>query len=100
VSGWKALGLAFFAGFVIRLVPEVLSYPHPIGFDTVYYAWRIRSGVVWYNWSEFFSSWLLYGILVPVYSFVRGDPFVVLKAAAPLLFGLNACGVYYFAKRA
>jgi hypothetical protein len=100
VSGWKALGLAFFAGFVIRLVPEVLSYPHPIGFDTVYYAWRIRSGVVWYNWSEFFSSWLLYGILVPVYSFVRGDPFMVLKVAAPLLFGLNACGVYYFAKRA
>jgi hypothetical protein len=100
VSGWKALGLAFFVGFVIRLVPELLSYPHPIGFDTVYYAWRIESGVVWYNWSEFFSTWLLYGILVPVYSFVRGDPFMVLKAAAPLLFGFNACGVYYFAKRA
>ena len=100
MSGWKALSLAFFVGFVIRLVPEVLSYPHPIGFDTVYYAWRIRSGVVWYNWSGVFSSWLLYGILVPVYSFVRGDPFMVLKAAAPLLFGLNACGVYYFAKRA
>jgi hypothetical protein len=100
VSGWKAIGLAFFVGFVIRLVPEVLSYPHAIGFDTVYYAWRIKSGVVWYNWSQFFSSWLLYGILVPVYGFVRGDPFMVLKAAAPLLFGLNACGVYYFAKRA
>ena len=99
MSGWAALGLAFFAGFVIRLVPEVLSYPHPIGFDTVYYAWRIESGVVWYNWSGVFSSWLLYGILVPVYSLVRGDPFMVLKAAAPLLFGFNACGVYYFAKR-
>lgn len=100
MSGWKAIGLAFFVGFVIRLVPEVLSYPHAIGFDTVYYAWRIESGVVWYNWSEVFSTWLLYGILVPVYSFVRGDPFMVLKAAAPLLFGFNACGVYYFAKRA
>jgi hypothetical protein len=100
LSGWKALGLAFFVGFVFRVVPEVLSYPHAIGFDTVYYAWRINSGVVWYNWSEVFSSWLLYGIFVPVYSFVRGNPFMVLKAAAPLLFGFNACGIYYFAKKA
>lgn len=100
VSGWKALGIAFFFGFAIRLVPEILSYPHPIGFDTIYYAWRIRSGIVWYDWSQFFSSWLLYGILVPVYILVQGNPFMVLKAAAPLLFGLDACGMYYFAKRA
>ena len=100
VSGWKALGLAFFVGFVIRLVPELLSYHHPIGFDTVYYAWRIKSGVVWYDWSEVFTTWLLNGILVPVYNLVRGDPFMVLKAAAPLLFGFNTCGIYYFAKRA
>jgi hypothetical protein len=100
VSGAKGLGLAFLVGFVIRLIPELLSYPYPIGFDTVYYAWRISSGVVWYNWSEVFSTWLLYGILVPVYNLVHGDPFMVLKAAAPLLFGFNACGIYYFAKRA
>ena len=100
VSGWKALGFAFSVGLVIRLVPELLSYPHPIGFDTVYYAWRIKSGVVWYNWSEFFSSWLFYGILVPVYNYVQGNPFLVLKVSAPLLFGLNACGIYYFARKA
>jgi hypothetical protein len=100
VSGAKALGLAFFVGFVIRLVPELLSYPYPIGFDTVYYAWRISGGVVWYNWSEVFSTWLLYGILVPVYDIVRGDPFMVLKVAAPLLFGFDVSSVYYFAKRA
>lgn len=100
VSGWKALVIAFLVGFAVRLVPELLSYPHAIGFDTVYYAWRIRSGVVWYNWSEVFSSWLLYGFLVPVQNLVRGDPFTVLKVAAPLLFGLNTSGIYYFARKA
>jgi hypothetical protein len=99
-SGWKALGIAFLVGFFVRLVPELLSYPHAIGFDTVYYAWRIGTGVVWYNWSQVFSSWLLYGLLVPVQNFVRGDPFMILKLAAPLLFGLNTCGIYYFARRA
>jgi hypothetical protein len=101
VSGWKALGLAFFVGFVIRLVPELLSYPYAIGFDTVYYAWVLKSSVVWYNWSQFFSTtWLFYGIFVPVYSLVHVDPFMLLKAAAPLLFGFNALGVYFFAKKA
>lgn len=100
ISGWKALVIAFLVGFAVRLVPELLSYPHAIGFDTVYYAWRIRTGVVWYNWSQVFSSWLLYGFLVPVQNFVQGDPFMTLKVTAPLLFGLNTCGIYYFAKRA
>jgi hypothetical protein len=86
---------------MIRLVPELLSYPNAIGFDTVYYAWMIKSGVVWYNWSQIFSTtWLLFGILVPVYSLARVDPFMLLKAAAPLIFGFNALGVYFFAKRA
>ncbi len=97
----KGLILAFLVGFAIRLIPEVLSFPYPIGFDTVYYAWRIKSGVVWYDWSQVFTTtWLLYGLLIPVYNFVRGDPFLVLKVAAPLLFGLDACGVYYFAVKA
>ncbi|RLI40190.1 hypothetical protein DRO69_13230, partial [Candidatus Bathyarchaeota archaeon] len=92
--------LTFAIGFIIRLIPEVLSYPYPIGFDTIYYAWRIESGVVWYHWSQAFSTWLLYGILVPLYNIMRGNPFLLLKLMAPLLFGFNACGVYYFAKRA
>jgi hypothetical protein len=100
-SGWKAVGLAFFVGFVIRLVPELLSYPNAIGFDTVNYAWIINTGVVWYNWSQVFTTtWLLYGILVPIYDLVHIDSFMLLKAAAPLLFGLNALGVYFFAKKA
>jgi hypothetical protein len=100
ISFRKSFFLAFVSGFIVRLIPEVLSYPYPIGFDTIYYAWRIESGVVWHHWSQAFSTWLLYGILVPVYNVVSVDPFLLLKLMAPLLFGFNACGIYYFATRA
>ena len=52
--------IAFVVGVVVRAIPELLSYPYPIGFDTIYYAWRVREGVVWVHWSGVFSSWLLY----------------------------------------
>lgn len=95
----RAFVIAFFLGFAFRLIPEIVSYPHPIGFDTIYYAWRIRQGVVWFHWSEGFSSWLLYGLLIPIYDFLQVDSFLLLKLAAPLLFGLNTCGIYFFARK-
>jgi hypothetical protein len=87
-------------GFLVRLVPEVLAFPNPVGFDTVYYALFIKNGVVWGSWASVFtSSWLLYAFIVPAYSVVGGDPFAVLKVAAPVLFGLNVAGVYWFARK-
>jgi len=92
---------AFVLGFVVRLIPEILSYPYPIGFDTIYYAWRVKSGVVWYHWTSVFSSWwLLFAFLIPLQKVSQTDPFLLLKLTAPVLFGLNACGVYYFAVKA
>lgn len=91
--------IAFVFGVAVRALPELLSYPYPIGFDTIYYAWRIEEGVVWAHWSGVFSSWLLYGILVPLYNLLATEPFLFLKAVMPLLFGLNTCGVYYLATR-
>ena len=95
----RALALCFVLGFVVRLIPEVLSYPYPIGFDTVYYAARIKSGVVWDHWSSIFSSWLLYALLISTYRIVHIDPFLLLKLTAPVLYALNVCGIYYFAER-
>lgn len=100
ISFRKGFILSFALGFIVRLIPEVLSYPYPIGFDTVYYAARIKSGVVWYDWASVFSTWLLYAILIPFYRIVQVDPFLLLKLAAPTLYALNVCGVYYFAKKA
>src|SRR4030042_1975296 len=96
----RALVCCLSLGFFIRLIPELLAFPFPIGFDTIHYAVVMESGVIWSHWSAFFtSSWLLYAFIVPLYSLLQGDPFLLLKVVASLLFGLNVAGVYWFARR-
>jgi hypothetical protein len=96
----KALLACLFIGFLIRIVPELLAFPLPIGFDTIYYAFAMKNGVILAHWSSFFtSSWLLYALIVPLYSLLQADPFLLLKIIAPLLFGLNVAGVYLFSRK-
>ena len=99
-SDRRAFIFSFVLGFVIRLIPELLSYPNPIGFDTVYYAARVKSGVFWSGWTSIFSMWLFEGVLIAVDKVVQMDPFLLLKLAVPLLYGLNVCGIYHFSRKA
>ncbi|MEM2103426.1 MAG: hypothetical protein QW717_00870 [Candidatus Bathyarchaeia archaeon] len=90
----------FCLGFLVRLIPEVLAYPCPVGFDTVDYAFTVKSGVVWPHWSCFFTySWLFPAFSTLLYNVFGGDAFMLLKVLAPLLFGLNAAGVFWFADK-
>ena len=99
-SDRKCIALLFFAGFAVRLVPELLALSHPIGFDTIYYAAVMKDGVVWPHWSTFFTrSWLFPAISVSLYKVFGGDPFILLKVLAPLLYGLNVAGVFWFARK-
>jgi len=100
LSDRRAFLFSLALGFVIRLIPEVLSFPNPIGFDTVYYAARIKSGVVWSGWTGIFSMWLFDGILISVDKIVQMNPFLLLKLSAPLLYALNVCGIYHFSRKA
>jgi hypothetical protein len=60
----------------------------------------MKSGIIMSHWSSFFtSSWLLYALIVPLYSVFQGDPFILLKIVAPFLFGLNVAGVYWFSRK-
>ena len=95
-----ALLMCFSAGLIVRLIPELLAFPHPIGFDTIHYAAVMKSGVIWSHWSTFFTStWLIYAVTVPLYSVLNVDPFLLLKILAPILYGLNVAGVYWFARK-
>ena len=38
-------------------------------------------------------------LIVPLYGVTKIDPFLLLKVVAPLLFGLNVAGVYWFARK-
>jgi hypothetical protein len=96
----KALFACLSIGFLIRVIPELLAFPLPIGFDTIYYAFAMKNGVILANWSNFFTTtWLLNAIIVPLYNLLQTDPFLLLKIVAPLLFGLNVAGVYWFSRK-
>lgn len=96
----KALIACLSIGFFVRLVPELLAFPLPVGFDTIHYAVAMKSGVIWANWSTLFtSSWLLYALIVPLYALIPTDPFLLLKIVAPLLYGLNVAGIYWFSRK-
>ncbi len=100
LGDYKLLGLCLSLGFLIRLVPEVLAYWTPIGFDTIYYGYVMKAGIILPHLSSFFTStWLLSALIVPAYSLIQGDPFLILKITGPLLFGLNVAGVYWFSRK-
>lgn len=100
LSDFRLLGLCLSVGFLIRLVPELLAFSSPIGFDTIYYGYIMKNGLIVSNWTGIFTtSWLLYALVVPLYSVFQGDPFIMLKAVAPLLFGLNVAGMYWFSRK-
>ncbi|WNZ29532.1 MAG: hypothetical protein IAX21_01280 [Candidatus Bathyarchaeota archaeon] len=89
--------LAFIVGFIVRLIPELLSFPHPIGWDTIYYASRMNSGVVFTYGSDIFGSWIIYGILVSLHNVTQLQPFMLLKIVAPLLYGGTCAGMFFVA---
>jgi hypothetical protein len=89
--------LAFTVGFVVRLIPELLSFPYPIGWDTIYYAYRISDGALFGHWNDVFSTWLIYGVLVSLGNLTQLDPFLLLKIVAPLLYGGTSAGIFFVA---
>jgi hypothetical protein len=93
----KGLLLAFVVGFAIRLIPELLSFTNPIGWDTIYYAARINEGIVFNYWTDIFSTWLIYGILVTLGNLASLDPFIILKVVGPILYGGTAAGIFFVA---
>jgi hypothetical protein len=103
----RALLFCFFLGFVVRLIPEVLSYPYPIGWDTIGYAASISTGKIFYHsgtffeypWTTFSSTWLLYAFLIPIRSATNIDPFLLLKFTSPILYAANVCAVYLFSRK-
>ena len=89
--------LAFLIGFIIRIIPELLSFPYPIGWDTIYYAYRINEGIIFGYWNDIFSTWLPYGIMIGLGNVTQLDPFLLLKIIGPLFFGGSAAGIYFVA---
>ena len=104
----QALLLSFAWGVFIRALPEVLYWPYIVGYDTVEYAAAVRS-MLQYGWVPFLKTWwyggwenrppLLYAALY-VPAALGLDTALLVKVAAPLVYGLLALSVALWASRA
>jgi len=99
VSSKHGFFFSLLLGFLIRLAPELLSYPNIIGFDTLRYAVDLKESVIWYHWSNIFThTWLLKSLIIPIHRIIQ-SPIITLKIASTMLYGLNVAGIYYFANK-
>jgi hypothetical protein len=99
--------LSFLIPALVRSIPEVVSFPWPIGYDTVVlYAYFIHYCQI-YGFFLFFPlfvpeehlSFLFYVLIGGLGVLSNADPFLVLKFVAPLLSGFLGCSVFYFCSR-
>jgi hypothetical protein len=92
--------LSFVIPFFVRLIPEILAWPYPIGFDTVgFYAPVAVKEVVFKTRLPKLvkSTYLLYVVYTILYKLL-GDSLLPSKLLAPLLTGLIGYTVYKFVR--
>jgi hypothetical protein len=89
---------AFFIPLAIRSIPEILSWPYPLGLDTIRYIPTIESAQVLSSASSFIQNQLFYSVATLAY-WIVGDGILVIKVFGPLLMGAIAVMMYLFARR-
>jgi len=93
--------LAFLIPFAVRLLPEIIAWPYPIGFDTVYaYVPWIKSGYpINLGPLEFFRGARLFPLLALMLDrYVLNNPVITIKLLGPLLYAFLGLSLYLFSK--
>lgn len=89
---------AFFIPLMIRSIPEIISWPYPLGLDTLRYIPMIESGCVFTDLASFFYNQLFYSLGTLIY-WLTGDAILVIKVLGPVLMGCLALMMYMYARR-
>lgn len=83
---------AFIIPLVVRVVPEVLAWPYPLGFDTLIYAdIMLRGTYLTLGLADLFKSSSLFYVVATVVGRLFGDVVLAVKALGPVLFS-SLCG--------
>jgi hypothetical protein len=89
---------AFFIPLAIRTIPEILSWPYPLGLDTLNMVGTIQSGSILLSgpWN-YLHSQLFYTFETLTYWLI-GNINIVIKIFGPLLMGCVALMMYLYAR--
>jgi len=93
--------MIFLLSLFIRLIPEILAWPYPIGFDTLIYTDIILNGTyLQKNLIELFKSTsLFYIISTAINNIFIGNAILTVKILGPILFAILCYVFYLYSKR-
>src|SRR6266487_2534994 len=93
---------AFLVPLTIRIIPEILSGPYPIGWDIIAYyipnTIDMASGRM-NTWGIITSAPTLYAIAVPVYLLTKANLVLIFKVLGPILYGFLGWSIFWFCQR-
>src|SRR5207302_4169407 len=93
---------AFLVPFLIRIIPEILSGPYPVGWDIIAYyipnTIDMASGRM-NLWGIITSAPTLYAIAVPAYLLTEVNLVLIFKILGPILYGFLGWSIFRFCQR-
>ena len=100
---WKVrFGLAIaLIPFVIRIIPELMAGPYPIGYDTIgsYVPFMFDWSAGNFKFNPLIGGWILYAVLGTAYTYTHIDPVAITKFTSALLYSGLGFSEYGFARR-
>jgi hypothetical protein len=91
--------IVFSVAIILRLIPEILAYPYPIGYDVINYYFPILKHFDDYS-STISNQFPLYlSLLHTISSIVNIDPRIVITSSVVLLYGMFALVVFSIANK-
>jgi hypothetical protein len=89
----------FFMGCLVRVIPELVAYPYPIGYDVVNYYIPVVTNF-WTHWSVVSGQFPLYVLFLHFVNIASGlDPYLTVVTFCIIVFGLFAVSVFFVGQR-
>ena len=86
--------IVFSIAIVLRLVPEILAFPYPIGYDVINYYFPIMKNFEQY-WPTVSNQFPLYiSLLYAISEVFRADQQLVISTSIVLVFGLFSLAIF------
>ena len=86
--------IVFSVAFVLRLVPEVLSFPYPVGYDVINYYLPVIKNFEHY-WPTISNQFPFYvSLLYAISEVLHAEPQLVISSSIVLIFGLFSLVIF------
>src|SRR3989442_2762108 len=93
---------AFLVPLGIRIIPEILSGPYPVGWDIIAYYIPNTIDIVSGRmdiWGMITSPPVMYAIVVPAYILTKANLVLIFKVLGPILYGFLGWSIFWFCQR-